>query len=106
MQSEAGIPALPMGMPERTGNPSGRAVELLEQGREQSMRGAAYAAGRLGGMLSAVRRLRGRGHDLLQTQQHWTQVSRETVRRHPIASVAFALAAGVLLSRIAGNHHS
>lgn len=102
MQSEPVVPSLPMGMPERTGNPA----PLPEAGRPSDDRGLAQDAYRVAGRLTAVmRRLGGKGRELSAARQHWADVSRETVRRHPIASVAFALAAGVLISRISGSHH-
>jgi hypothetical protein len=54
-------------------------------------------------MSSAAKQVGDKGHDWLATQQRWTEASRETVRRHPIASVAIALAAGALLSRLSSG---
>lgn len=54
-------------------------------------------------MSSAARQVGDKSQDWLAAQQRWTDASRDTVRRHPIASVAIALAAGVLLSRLSST---
>lgn len=56
-------------------------------------------------MSSAARELGAKGEKLMATQHLWTEKSRDTVRRHPIASVAIALAAGLVISRLSGRQH-
>lgn len=57
-------------------------------------------------MAEAARRLGTRRDQLMVTGQQLTDSSRHTVCRHPVAAVALAVAAGILISRIGtGNHH-
>lgn len=69
----------------------------------ESLAGSAHqAVDRVSGTVAAAaRQLGDQGQELLAAQRRLTEASRDTVRRHPIASVAIALATGVLLSRLA-----
>lgn len=59
---------------------------------------------RLAGALSSAARRFGSKRDAWRTAgQHLTERSRHTVCRHPVAAVALAVAAGVLLSRLGGR---
>lgn len=52
---------------------------------------------------TAAQRFGSKRDELKVAGHHLTDTSRHTVCRHPVAAVALAVAAGVLISRI-GNH--
>lgn len=53
---------------------------------------------------STARRLGARRAQLADLQHRWAASSCQTVCRHPVASLAIALAAGVLISHLTENH--
>ena len=52
---------------------------------------------------SATDRLSARGGEWIATKNEWVDTTRAYVRDHPFATLAMALAAGYLLSRITGR---
>ena len=48
----------------------------------------------------AAQQLADQGQRLMTTGDHWAEMTRDCVRRHPIASVGVAVGAGLLLSLI------
>lgn len=100
MQARTAAPAAPVGSPEKAGA-AAVGTEKAVAGIESLAGSAHEAVDRVAdSMVAAARQLGGQGRELLASQHRWTEASRDTVRRHPIASVAIALAAGVLLSRL------
>lgn len=111
---------IPSGMPDKTGMPerdlppiniTEKAAASME-GMSSTLSSSGHqAVDRMAGAMSAAAKtLSERGQDLMAAQKRLTEASCETVRRHPIASVAVALAAGVLISRLtshssADTHH-
>jgi hypothetical protein len=55
----------------------------------------------VGGAQDASQAVRQRAHDVGELGQEWTETLRATVRDHPLACLAAALAVGVLVSRLA-----
>jgi ElaB/YqjD/DUF883 family membrane-anchored ribosome-binding protein len=54
---------------------------------------------------AAGHRLAERGQRMVSLGDHWTEATRDCVRRHPIASVGVAIGAGLLLSLITRRPH-
>lgn len=79
---------------------SDRAVSGIGSWSDSAHRAVDLVAGT---MSSAAKQVGDKSHDWLEAQQRWTEASRDTVRRHPIASIAIALAAGVLISRLSST---
>ncbi|MCD0416571.1 hypothetical protein LOC51_05030 [Rubrivivax sp. JA1024] len=52
------------------------------------------------GVHDAQERLHAKADALRETGDEWTESLRETVREHPIAAIATALAVGVLIARL------
>jgi ElaB/YqjD/DUF883 family membrane-anchored ribosome-binding protein len=74
-------------------------IERLSNGAHATVDRVATA------MAEAARRLGTRRDQLMVTGQQLTDSSRHTVCRHPVAAVALAVAAGILISRLGtGNH--
>lgn len=69
-------------------------VENLSAGAQGAVEQAADVAS------SAAHQFAARGRQLAATGERWTGVTRDYVRRHPIASVGVALGVGVLLSML------
>lgn len=52
---------------------------------------------------SVARQLGRKGNELLAVQHRWVACSRGAVCRHPLASLAIAVATGLLISRLSGR---
>lgn len=55
------------------------------------------------GMSTAVDSMGRKAHDLAGTGDEWIESCRQTVREHPVAAIAAALAAGYLLARLTSD---
>lgn len=93
----------PTGMPDSDKVAAGlaeRAVAGIDSWSSSAHKAVDLVAGT---MSTAARQVGDKSHDWFEAQHRWTEASRDTVRRHPIAAVAIALAAGVLLSRLSSG---
>jgi ElaB/YqjD/DUF883 family membrane-anchored ribosome-binding protein len=52
------------------------------------------------GVTSAAEKLRARGEEVREVSDEWIESLRTTVREHPLATVATALAVGMLIARL------
>ncbi|EGJ10394.1 MULTISPECIES: YqjD family protein [Rubrivivax] len=92
------------------GSPDGRVQqdELLQrvvQGAHETIdrladRAAPHVSRLHDGVHDAQERLHAKADALRETGDEWTESLRETVREHPIAAIATALAVGVLIARL------
>jgi ElaB/YqjD/DUF883 family membrane-anchored ribosome-binding protein len=91
-----------------TGMTADRTLERLVQGAHQAVDSLAAKAGpaveRLkSSMGSAGESMQERADQLSAMQEEWIESARATVREHPLASLAAAVAVGMLISRLTSS---
>jgi ElaB/YqjD/DUF883 family membrane-anchored ribosome-binding protein len=91
-----------------TGMSADRTLERLVQGAHQAVDSLAAKAGpaveRLkSSMGSASESMHERADQLNAMQEEWIESARTTVREHPLASLAAAVAVGMLISRLTSS---
>lgn len=104
----AGTGMPPPGATLGTPNGSVRQDELLQrvvQGAHETIdrlaeRAAPHVSRLQEGVHDANERLHAKADALRETGDEWTESLRDTVREHPIAAVATALAVGMLIARL------